>query len=414
MNKIIVLPGTADAVFFINEVDYCKKYFDEVIVISYPGNEKAFLEISNKKGFKYHVVRINVLKSLINTYFYKWLFDKNTRKEIKNEFSFSKQGLSKMLYILLYGLFYINAKNCIDREILSNHDDNIFMYSFWLSRGAYTIANYNISRDKNIKKIISRAHGYDLYEYRNKTKYLPFRSFIGRNLDEIYFISDHGLNYFDEKYDSSSLSMHKCISRLGTFNPYMIQKKVKNKKKICVASCSSIIAVKRLDLIIDVIASINLSVEWVHIGTGSMKDIIELHAAKKLKKDSYHFLGQIDNSEILRAYEKFDVDFFINMSDSEGIPVAIMESISMGIPVIARNVGGNSEIVNEKVGLLIEDISNLELVFKQVNEEIRQRIEDIELYKDKIENCMKLWDEKYNAEKNFDKFFRGIIDTSGY
>lgn len=42
------------------------------------------------------------------------------------------------------------------------------------------------------------------------------------------------------------------------------------------------------------------------------------------------------------------------MSDSEGIPVSIMEAMSFGIPVIARNVGGMSEIVNEENGLLLE------------------------------------------------------------
>ena len=31
---------------------------------------------------------------------------------------------------------------------------------------------------------------------------------------------------------------------------------------------------------------------------------------------------------------------FINMSDSEGVPVSIMEALSIGIPVIARAVGG--------------------------------------------------------------------------
>lgn len=43
------------------------------------------------------------------------------------------------------------------------------------------------------------------------------------------------------------------------------------------------------------------------------------------------------------------------MSDSEGIPVSIMEAMSFGIPVIARNVGGMSEIVNEENGLLLEN-----------------------------------------------------------
>lgn len=48
-----------------------------------------------------------------------------------------------------------------------------------------------------------------------------------------------------------------------------------------------------------------------------------------------------------------DFDLFVNMSLSEGIPVSIMEAISFGIPIIATNVGGNAEIVNDETGVLI-------------------------------------------------------------
>ena len=33
MNKIIVFPGYADGVFFKNEIEYIKKFFDEIVVI---------------------------------------------------------------------------------------------------------------------------------------------------------------------------------------------------------------------------------------------------------------------------------------------------------------------------------------------------------------------------------------------
>ncbi len=62
----------------------------------------------------------------------------------------------------------------------------------------------------------------------------------------------------------------------------------------------------------------------------------------------------MSNDKILDVYEQFDVDFFINLSDSEWIPVTIMEAMPMGIPVIDRNVGGISEIVNKSNGLLLD------------------------------------------------------------
>ena len=310
-----------------------------------------------------------------------------------------------MLYILYYGFFYIKAKKYIDKEINSSNND-IFLYSFWLSRGAYTIANY--SKNLRVKKVISRAHGYDLYEERNSSNYLPFREFINYNLNEIHFISDHGLQYFCKKYNDNVVCSNKYVSRLGTLNPQKLEKILYFKKIICIASCSSVISVKRLDLIIDILANLKISVKWIHIGEGdTINDIINL-AKVKLSNLEYYFLGNIDNSEVLAIYEKYDVDFFINMSDSEGVPVSIMEAISMGIPIIARDVGGVKEIVMPSTGLLIKDISNMQSVYRAVNEEVQLRITDVQAYQAKSTMCIKMWDENYNAEKNFNKFFSDL------
>ena len=58
--------------------------------------------------------------------------------------------------------------------------------------------------------------------------------------------------------------------------------------------------------------------------------------------------GYISNSDVKQLYMMNDFDLFVNMSLSEGIPVSIMEAISFGIPIIATNVGGNAEIVNDE------------------------------------------------------------------
>ena len=49
------------------------------------------------------------------------------------------------------------------------------------------------------------------------------------------------------------------------------------------------------------------------------------------------------------------LSLFINLSETEGIPVSIMEAISFNIPVLATNTGGVNEIVGESfsTGILI-------------------------------------------------------------
>jgi glycosyltransferase involved in cell wall biosynthesis len=89
------------------------------------------------------------------------------------------------------------------------------------------------------------------------------------------------------------------------------------------------------------------------LGDGPEKERLE-QAIKLLPENiKFSILGQLDNSEVIAYYKRVFVDGFISLSESEGLPVSMMEAISFGIPILARNVGGVSEIVNEITGILI-------------------------------------------------------------
>ena len=55
------------------------------------------------------------------------------------------------------------------------------------------------------------------------------------------------------------------------------------------------------------------------------------------------FMGNLPNAG---AYNQF-VDLFILPSNYEGLPMVIIEAMSFGKPIVASNVGGISEIVND-------------------------------------------------------------------
>jgi len=72
------------------------------------------------------------------------------------------------------------------------------------------------------------------------------------------------------------------------------------------------------------------------------------------------------NLQFMGPYESFSDCFsqhyaaFIYTSLYDGIPNVILEAMSAGLPVIAPNVGGISEIVHDRVsGLLVSHESNL-------------------------------------------------------
>lgn len=407
--KLIVLPGNLTSPFFVNEIPYLISTFDEVKFISFSKENEEAKRIQEEYSFRGYFIekrniRINTLFSLLA-----WMCRREVRSEIASAVTISVVGAKKLAYILYYGLFYLLAKKIIDKEI-KGYEGQVYLYAYWLSRSAYCVANYE--RKGKIVKKFSRGHGYDLYTERNKLNYLPFRKYISENLDEIYFISEDGREYFDKlrKNLGAKSGCALNVSRLGTFNDNRMKKEIHQKPHLTVASCSSIIGVKRLDLIIKVMAELQqkgLSVQWFHIGDGALRDEMQALAGKLLADDSYQFMGKVDNKEILNIYIEKDADFFINMSDSEGIPVSIMEAMSVGIPVIARDVGGNGEIVGEEFGLLLgRDSSSWgEKVFEFASLRLVP-----EKYCKLSSGAVRRWEAQYSAEKNYRAFVEDVVE----
>lgn len=415
--KLIVLPGNLTSSFFVNEIPYFKSAFKDVKIIAFGKCNKEEAEIVKKYDLDCEFCSFRNFNWVHFRNLLTWLQLPYVREEIKKYVSFSKLGIKRLAYIMFYGFYQVVTEPILTKEI-ENNNSNIYLYAFWLSRPAFCVTNMKEKYPEKIVKICSRAHGYDLYENRNSANYLPFRSYISQKLDTLYFISDDGKRYF-EKYCKRKTLQGICdlkLSRLGTSNPYCLKKEIFEKKKIVIASCSSVISVKRIDLIIQVIAylqSNKLDVKWIHIGDGELMSKMQALSLEKLKKNSYRFLGNVENSKILKIYIKNDVDYFINLSDSEGIPVSIMEAMSIGLPVIARNVGGNSEIVTSKNGCILEKKLKESVMFSIIYEFTKKRMLSVEEYKKMSENSRNKWIKEYSAEKNYIDFYRDFVTCEG-
>ena len=254
-------------------------------------------------------------------------------------------------------------------------------------------------------RIISRGHGADLFEWRNKDNYIPLRTEILSHIDKIYLIAEDGMKYLKQKYPEYLKKLE--ISRLGTkdFGYPVIRRE---KGYISVVSCSAAVSVKRIDLIVKALAKIRgLEVSWTHFGEGKL--LLELQSiCEQILPENVHWVlrGFVSNEEVLKEYKSGKYQLFLNVSSSEGVPVSIMEAMSFGIPCIATDVGGTSEIITGgKAGVLLEtDFDISELV-----EWIRKFAEmDEEEYQEYRKNARDAWYENYCAEKNNDRFCKEI------
>ena len=88
----------------------------------------------------------------------------------------------------------------------------------------------------------------------------------------------------------------------------------------------------------------------VVVGDGTQRAHLESLAHESGVAEWIRWTGfRVDVVELLPA-----IDLFIQPSHHEGMPNAVLEAMAAGLPVIATDVGGTSEVVdNRKTGLLI-------------------------------------------------------------
>lgn len=102
----------------------------------------------------------------------------------------------------------------------------------------------------------------------------------------------------------------------------------------------------------------------------------------------------------MELYRKHPLDVFMNVSSTEGTPVAMMEAISCGVPVIATAVGGNQEIVSDMNGILLRSDASPEDIAKA----ILNFLDHPEIMTSLRKGSHTVWMEHYNAEVNFRAF----------
>lgn len=412
MKKLIYLTGKIDSPFFTNEIGVMKEYFNSIHVISYDKCNKKIEELSKKYNFTFDTLGDKKFDLKRAIELIKWTKESYLKQEIIKEVSFNLSGLKRLLYIFYYGNYYCKIKNIIYDNIEDNND--VYLYSFWLSRAAYSIAVFNINRIPQIKRIVSRTHRYDLYEEENRYKFLPFRKFIAENLDTIYFSSnDSNMYYKNKKYSKKEKQALCKLSYLGTLSrEFTVDYSHKN--KLTIVSCAYISKRKRLDLIVDLIKKLNEQVDeilWIHIGSGELEEKIKSYASLILDKGIYEFKGNVEDKEIFEIYKKYNPDFFVNLSDSEGIPVSLLEALSVGIPGVVRNIGGNSDaIINNFNGILLSPLfPNEQLMIETANKIVSIYTDQKQHIKMSL-NARKLWKERFDANSNIAKMCMDIIN----
>lgn len=396
--------------FLETEIKYLSVYFNKVIIIPQI-LDSNYRTIPNNiivnTSFADHIN--SILKKIIFVFFslFSRIFWQECFRKPKIIFS-----IGAIRILIAYYSKAISMKFKLKQFIRDKSVDDLnktLFYSYWLDSSALGICLLKLE-ETHSKKItcISRTHGYDLYEERQSFNYLPLRNFFLKNLDILFPISNHGQSYILNKY---IVNYDKVIvSKLGVNDSGFISKKsIKN--EIHIVSCSFLVSVKRINLIIDAIniftnSNSNKKIYWSHLGDGLLRQSLEEYAKLNLPNNvQYCFRGQLPNKAIIQFYKNNIVDVFVNVSESEGIPVSIMEAYSCGIPAIATAVGGVPEIVNDKNGWLLSSNPSAKEVAAAFNDALLNK----KLLDNKKEAAKQMWNKLYSAENNYSAFSKMLL-----
>ena len=92
------------------------------------------------------------------------------------------------------------------------------------------------------------------------------------------------------------------------------------------------------------------NITFKFVGGGEIEHFQKLVASKKLE-DRIQFIGVVDDQTRTELLQQADI--FLLPSHAEGQPIALLEAIAAGLPVISSTVGSIPEVVKENNGFLV-------------------------------------------------------------
>lgn len=395
-------PG--EQTFLGGEIQILKKYFDRIILVPQHRLEKKLPLPTGVEANLSFIDQLSFFKRI--PAFFSSFFKEDVFEDIRDRSpaSLSIKYLKKLFFFLSTARQTDTwLRNWLQKENISPSD--VVCYTYWFID---ITMGLGWARERFPQlKVISRAHGYDLYEDLYKPWPLRLKSIS--LLDVLFVDSEVGTDYFRKKYPQFEQKYETSL--LGVSDPGGISS-ASHDGVLRLVSCSSFHLVKRIDLLFE---SVILAakkrpaqkIEWIHFGgVEEMRKHYIQRVTNEFPENAVgSFPGYSSQYELIQTYLSRPVDVFLNVSSTEGTSVAMMEAISCGIPVLATAVGGNVEIVQEQNGVLLDKNPTPD----QIADALLDICDNREIWLKKREGSRAMWQEKYNETTNFEAFAQTLV-----
>ena len=233
-------------------------------------------------------------------------------------------------------------------------------------------------------KIIYTVHGFDSIRLAYR-KFLPIEKFMQRACKAIVGVS---------KYDKTNLksegitkNVHCIYNGIKPLEQEELAIKVPDKYKKKILCIARLAAPKRADLFMEVAKLLpNYAFLWI----GNQKEVSD-------HPENVFFMGNIPNAGIYNSI----ADLFMLASDYEGLPMVILEAMSLRKPIVASNVGGIKEIVrNNENGFVVGNSA------EEFKSKIECILENEELQSILSENSYKIFKDELTVDKMVESYLK--------
>ena len=246
------------------------------------------------------------------------------------------------------------------------------------------------------KKVVYTVHGFDTIRLANR-RFLSLEKMMQKKCRSIVAVSEydkHNLlaenirNNVSTVYNGTSLPAISGDISFGIPSKY-------EKTVLCIARVSY---PKNSKLFIEVA---KLLPQYAFVWIGNKQPMPNT-------PENVFFLGNIANAAKYCSL----ADLFMLPSEYEGLPIVIIEAMSLGRPVVASNVGGISELVHNDVNGYT--LKNDATVFA---EKISHILEDSQVYDRMSKASKKIYDECFTVDKmvnGYKETYNEILGTKSF
>ena len=286
----------------------------------------------------------------------------------------SRPGVRGLIYQLFYFVEAVLAAEILCRDSFDHVHNHIGDQSGTVTMFAAKLAgiSYSIS-----------FHGWPVF-YDAKNSRIKEKVLGAKFIRSISHYCSSQLLMFSGIESSSSLKVIHCGVKLSDYTYRIPREEVKR-----ILSIVRMVPEKGLSFLLNALRMLterHYDLELSLAGDGPSKPYLQTLAQELGIHNRVHFLGFLDEDQIARELALSDI--FVLPSFVEGVPVSAMEAMATGVPVVATNVGGTSELVEDgRTGLLVRpaDSEALASAIARYIENYSLRLSTAELGRKKVE-----------------------------